>query len=181
MFYASLTEYSTIETGLRPDSIRLDNSKVDWAMKYEQELTKVRLKLNVVQDQILNISLDDFYKLFIDDKAPMSIKKYHEMVKDTNLVLSPWEKLSESLGVGREMRFFKPVNLPGLASTRGIKVQRCIRFDRVGLIVCSSTRLEDVPAADTFSVDDVLAVCNLIFVDMFDVWWFYFKYCFIFL
>lgn len=147
-----------VETGLRPDSTRIDLTSSDWALKYEQELTKVRLKLIVVQDQVLNISLDEFYKIFLDDNAPVSIKKYHEMVKDTNLVLSPWEALSQSLGAGRELRFFKPVNLPGLASTRGIKVQRCVRFGDYGVVVCSSTRLEDVPAADTFSVDDVLAV-----------------------
>jgi hypothetical protein len=62
------------------------------------------------------------------------------------------------LGSGRELKFFKPVNLPGLKSTRGIKVQRYKRFGNIGLIVCSSTRLEDVPAADTFSVEDMLSV-----------------------
>jgi hypothetical protein len=30
----------------------------------------------------------------------------------------------------------------------------------VGLILCSSTRLEDVPCADAFSVEDTLVVSN---------------------
>ena len=38
------------------------------------------------------------------------------------------------------------------------QVQRYVRFGAVGLIVCSSTRLEDVPAADTFSVEDAMSV-----------------------
>jgi hypothetical protein len=84
--------------------------------------------------------------------------RYHESVKDTNLSVSSWEELSSSLGFGRDLKFFKPVNLPGLASTRGVKIQRYRKFGEYGLILCSSTRLEDVPAADTFSVDDVLAV-----------------------
>lgn len=152
------SSFPSLETGLRPESVRVDLTKADWALKYEQELSRVRLKLVVVQDQVLNITLDEFYKLFLDNNAPMSILKYHQMVKDTNLTLSQWETMSQSLGMGRELRFFKPVNLPGLASTRGIKVQRCVQFGDYGLVVCSSTRLEDVPAADTFSVDDALAV-----------------------
>lgn len=66
--------------------------------------------------------------------------------------------MSSSLGAGREIKFFKPVNLPGLASTRGVKLQRLRKFGDYGLMVYSSTRLEDVPAADTFSVDDIIAV-----------------------
>lgn len=71
---------------------------------------------------------------------------------------TPWAELSAAMGCGREIKFFKPVNLPGLASTRGVKVQRYRRFGDVGLVLCSSTRLEDVPAADTFSVEDMIAV-----------------------
>jgi len=50
------------------------------------------------------------------------------------------------------------VNLPGLASTRGVKLQKYRKFEDVGLILCSSTRLEDVPCADSFSVEDTLVV-----------------------
>lgn len=38
------------------------------------------------------------------------------------------------------------------------KVQRYRKFGDIGLLVCSSTRMEDVPAADTFSVEDMIAV-----------------------
>jgi len=84
--------------------------------------------------------------------------RYHESVKDSDVVLSPWDTMSPTLGSTREMKFFKPVNLPGLASTRGVKLQRYKHFEDIGLILYSSTRLEDVPAADTFSVEDVLIV-----------------------
>ncbi len=79
-------------------------------------------------------------------------------MKDTNVIVSPWSAMSSALGAGREIKFFKPVNLPGLASTRGVKLQRFKKFGDYGLLVFSSTRLEDVPAADTFSVDDIVAV-----------------------
>lgn len=56
------------------------------------------------------------------------------------------------------------MNLPGLASTRGVKLQKYRKFDDIGLILCSSTRLEDVPCADSFSVEDTLVVsaCDVI-------------------
>ena len=38
------------------------------------------------------------------------------------------------------------------------QVQRYVRCGSDGLIVCSSTRLEDVPSADFFSVEDTISV-----------------------
>jgi len=80
------------------------------------------------------------------------------------VVLSNWD--TTNLPHLREMKFFKPVNLPGLASTRGIKLQKCYYFEDVGLILSSSTRLQDVPAADTFTVEDVMIVSAYICVCM---------------
>ena len=80
-------------------------------------------------------------------------------MKDNSLVVTPWTEMpGQRASYGREMKFFKPVNLPGLASTRGVKLQKYLRFDDIGLILCSSTRLEDVPCADSFSVEDTLVV-----------------------
>ena len=105
--------------------------------------------------------------------------RYHEIVKDMNLMLTPWSPRHEDQGScsksTRQLKFFKPVNLPGLKSTRGIKHQIChylkekgaplplkiLQFSLylgIGLIVCSSTQLEDVPAAKTFFVEDAVMV-----------------------
>lgn len=81
-------------------------------------------------------------------------------MKDNSLVVTPWAEMPGQRGYGREMKFFKPVNLPGLASTRGVKLQKYLRFDDIGLILCSSTRLEDVPCADSFSVEDTVVVSS---------------------
>eukprot|EP01034_Spumella_vulgaris_P021515 gene21515-27550_t len=141
------------ESGFRPNS----SAGGDQAALFEQEVAKSKLKISVITET-LPVSLTEFYNLYIAENAPFSFKKYHEAVKDTNLAATPWSELSSSLGHCREIKFFKPVNLPGLASTRGVKVQRFRRFENVGLVLCSSTRLEDVPAADTFSVEDMISV-----------------------
>ena len=50
------------------------------------------------------------------------------------------------------------MNLPGLRCTRGKKAQRFKKFGNAGLLVYSSSSVEDVPAAHTFSVDDMCLV-----------------------
>ena len=65
--------------------------------------------------------------------------------------------------MSREMKFIKPI--PSIkSSTRAVKIQRFRKFDDLGLIVYSSTRLEDVPAAETFSVEDLIIVSLFILV-----------------
>ena len=151
-------------------------------VEYLQEAAASTLGKVVVQGTI-PISLGEYYSFFVDDMAPHSLLKYHETCGDKQLSCTPWEKIggalpppsvdkegegegkssgsnadNSSVGMTREIKFFKPVNLPGLKSTKGVKVQRLHRFGPHGLIIHSSTRLEDVPAADTFSVEDVICV-----------------------
>lgn len=155
------------ESGFVPNSS--EGAGLDNASFYDLEVTKSRLKLPVINNATLDIQLEEFLQLFVYENAPFSYQKYHEMVNDNNLVVSLWEEqeknatenYSNFTNKSREIKFFKPVNLPGLASTRGVKVQRFLQFGDYGAIVESSTRLEDVPAADTFSVDDMLAVSLL--------------------
>lgn len=92
---------------------------VDMAELMKSEAEKSKYKIVVISQQVLPISVASFAKLFIEDAAPFSYKAYHESVKDTNVVITPWQAVGASYEMGREIKFFKPVNLPGLASTRG--------------------------------------------------------------
>ncbi len=106
---------------------------------FTDEMQKARLKISVISGD-LNISLKEFAKLFIEENATHSYGKYHEEVNDTNVIVSQWTEMSSSLGKGRDIKFLKPVNLPALKSTRGVKIQRYRKFGDLGLIVYSSTR-----------------------------------------
>ncbi len=83
--------------------------------------------------------------------------RYHELVNDQDIEMGPWIPCGSN-EYQRELKFMKPVNLPGLVATRGVKYQQLRRPSECGFILTSSTRLEDVPCADCFSVDDVLVV-----------------------
>jgi len=126
----------------------------------EQEFSKCKMKI-MIKQEVLNISLDTFFKAFVDDDAVFSWKRYHEEHADRDIQMIPWTYVSKALGFSREFKFFKPVNLPGVPKTRAKKVQRYRRFGDAGLVLCSSTLVEDVPAADTFAVEDVCFVRSL--------------------
>jgi len=106
----------------------------------------------------LDTTLDTFEKMFISNGAPESMATYHKNHGDENVEDEEWVETSKKFGYHKVIHFLKVVNLPGLRATRGKKVQRLKRFGDAGLIVCSSTLLEDVPCADCFSVDDLCAV-----------------------
>eukprot|EP01031_Cornospumella_fuschlensis_P032380 gene32380-39157_t len=148
-----------VDIGDEPE-IMLANSVDDTASRelLRKEAASAKYKIAVITEQTLPVSLAAFASLFIEDGAANSYKTYHESVKDTNVVMSVWQTLGSESEKTRDIKFFKPVNLPGLASTRGVKLQKYKRFGNAGLLLSSSTRLEDVPAADTFSVDDTLEV-----------------------
>ena len=130
----------------------------DPAVAFEACVRRASLRIPVVTGDLLPLSLDDFFAQFVADEAPHSWAQYHGIVGDTNVVATRWELGEGECEFRRQIKFFKPVNLPGLKSTRGIKHQRYRLFPGIGGIICSSTWLEDVPAAKTFSVDDVLVV-----------------------
>lgn len=130
-----------------------------------KESKESKLKMTIISGDI-DLSLSEFEKLFINEEAPYSYKRYHETVnKDKEVVSTNWLK-TKSDGSDEEMtrdiQFFKNINLPGLASARGTKYQKVKRFGNSGLILYSSTKMKDVPANDCFSVDDIITVLILL-------------------
>ena len=62
----------------------------------------------------------------------------------------------------RTISFHKEIHhVPGVSSTRGAKHQTLHYVEEEGAVITSSTIMEDVPAADCFSVDDAIVVWEL--------------------
>jgi len=95
-----------------------DASGADQEELYNAELEKTAVKISVIEEQTLDISLKDFEAVFINDNAPYNYKRYHESVNDKVSAIDNWENVSDGQGKHRDMKFFKPVNLPGLKDTR---------------------------------------------------------------
>jgi len=78
------------------------------------------------------------------------------------MVLSPWVDDPCDAAAGsrrtRAMKFMKVCNLPGLKQTRGTKSQTLTMCGRAGSVIYTTTKLDDVPFADVFTVDDCFII-----------------------
>jgi len=83
------------------------------AKAFREEVERSRLRLAVVNETI-PISVSEFAAMFVEESAPHSWLKYHELVHDSSLEATEWKDQGAHLGFGREIKFFKPVNLPGM-------------------------------------------------------------------
>jgi hypothetical protein len=141
------------ESGIKEASCGPSSS--DYAMCFQEAVHQSKLRISVISET-LSINVEDFINLFIDENATKSWKSYHESVGDIDVVSTTWSENVANIGCSREIKFLKPVNLPGLKSTRASKIQRCRRFGSYGAILTSSTRLEDVPAAGNIYIIIIL-------------------------
>lgn len=108
---------------------------------------------------VFPVSVGTFFSLLIDDNAPFPFDKYHTDNGDRETSITEWKAAAEGIGQTRELRFIKPLSFSmGPSKTRAIKAQLLKRFGEHGLVLSTSTRLEDIPNGDCFCVDDVFIV-----------------------
>ena len=122
-------------------------------------LSKSTKKNVIVSQFVLPVSLEIFERMFVDDTASLSIEDFHRKSMDKNIQLSKWlpsPSPKQTTSSSREISFLRPIR--GMASTRAIKIQNYTRVGKHGCILSSSTKLKDVPGADTFTVDESLEV-----------------------
>lgn len=60
-----------VESGFRPQSANLGSDSA----AYEAEVSKGRLKLTVIENQTLPITVNDFFNLYVAETCPFSFKK----------------------------------------------------------------------------------------------------------
>lgn len=122
---------------------------------FAEELEKSRLKLETAP-VVTYGTIEEFYKKFISDDAPLSFAKYQADTGDKDVNTSPWTESVGSFGCTREMRFLKPVAIPAKPYARATMIQQFKRFGDHAITVASSTRMEDVPYCEFFTVEVLL-------------------------
>ncbi|CAM9165693.1 unnamed protein product [Pylaiella littoralis] len=99
--------------------------------------------------------LQEFFKLFVSNDAEKGIPAFHESLGDSDVQATPWKVAGGALGMTREIRFVHPISAPiGPNRTRAVKLQRCRLYDEHGLVLETSTHLEDIVMSDYFQIDD---------------------------
>mmetsp|Transcript_21065 Transcript_21065/g.26793 ORF Transcript_21065/g.26793 Transcript_21065/m.26793 type:complete len:400 (-) Transcript_21065:110-1309(-) len=108
----------------------------------------------------LSCSIDEFYNYFLKDNAEYSMEFYQrEACGDTDIETSEWENSEDPFMQTRTMKYLHPVNAPmapPLAPSS--KRQELRRFGDHGIYLDTKTRVNGVPMADYFFVEDRLIV-----------------------
>lgn len=145
------------ETDTKRGSVRTGAVVDNPEEAYAAEVEKNRLK-HETGPVVVSGSIQDIFDKFIADDAPLSYQKYQGDTGDKDVVTTPWSSDASSLDMGftRDMRFLKPVAIPAMPFARALMIQRFQRFGDVGLTIASSTRMEDVPYCDFFTVEVLL-------------------------
>jgi len=147
-------EYET-DSRARPVSMRVPMENPEEAYKLELEKSKLK---NETAPVVMGGTIEEFFTKFIDDDAPMSYQKYQSETGDKDVEATRWADSDSSLGWTRDMRFLKPVAVPAMPFARALMIQRLQRFGDHALTIASSTRMEDVPYCDFFTVEVLVTV-----------------------
>ena len=127
--------------------------------RLSRALGERRMKHELFGCRFEGLGVQEFFDLFLSDGAELSLAAFHASRGDSELDCAAWASAEGGLEL-RALKFRTPVVAPiGPSSTRGVKVQRLRRFGASGLILDSSTNLEDIPNGDAFKVDDQWVVC----------------------
>ena len=107
----------------------------------------------------LPVSVDEFYKLVLEDNADNSIGNFMTNIGELNVECTLWQPAPTSTEPSnRTIQYIHPINAPMAPPTAKARKEQCLhKFDK-GMCMETCTIVEDVPMADCFVVKDRLWV-----------------------
>ena len=107
----------------------------------------------------LPVSVDEFYKLVLENNADNSISNFMTNIGELNVECTLWQPVPTSgEPSNRTIQYIHPINAPMAPPTAKARKEQCLnRFDK-GMCIETCTIVEDVPMADCFVVKDRLWV-----------------------
>jgi hypothetical protein len=107
----------------------------------------------------LPVSVDEFYKLVLEDNADNSIGNFMTNIGELNVECTLWQPVPTSAEPSnRTIQYIHPINAPMAPPTAKARKEQCLnKFDK-GMCMETCTIVEDVPMADCFVVKDRLWV-----------------------
>lgn len=110
----------------------------------------------------LPLSVDEFYHNVIADNATHSIGKFMRGIGEKRVTSTPWQPSYTPTSSGptsRTIHYTHPITASMAPPTaKALKQQTLHKFGNVGLCLETLTKVEDVPMADCFVVEDRLWV-----------------------
>jgi hypothetical protein len=107
----------------------------------------------------LPVSVDEFYKLVLEDSADNSVSNFMTNIGELNVECTLWQPVPTSAEPSnRTIQYIHPINAPMAPPTAKARKEQCLhKFDK-GMCMETCTIVEDVPMADCFVVKDRLWV-----------------------
>lgn len=106
--------------------------------------------------------VDDFFDLFLADKAPHSLTMYHKkIIRDTNVTIDNWSREDADEGAAKsDESFSRTVRFEHKSKVSVAQVTRNQTYRRYGENACMKnvTHISGVPSADAFFVEDFWAI-----------------------
>ena len=107
----------------------------------------------------LPVSVDEFFKLVLEDNADNSVSNFMTNIGELNVECTLWQPVPTSTEPSnRTIQYIHPINAPMAPPTAAARKEQCLtKFDK-GMCMETCTIVEDVPMADCFVVKDRLWV-----------------------
>eukprot|EP00551_Chaetoceros_affinis_P004295 CAMPEP_0203666328 /NCGR_PEP_ID=MMETSP0090-20130426/3382_1 /ASSEMBLY_ACC=CAM_ASM_001088 /TAXON_ID=426623 /ORGANISM="Chaetoceros affinis, Strain CCMP159" /LENGTH=640 /DNA_ID=CAMNT_0050530175 /DNA_START=163 /DNA_END=2082 /DNA_ORIENTATION=+ len=145
--------------------IAFNQRKVDFERNYPKLITDSFM--------LPNYTLDEFYTKFLDDDAPCSLEVFQRtVIKDENIQLSPWNKVSpfttpsspssstntddieETMTRTLSFLHLRKSSKIGPSTAQTTRQQICSKFGPSGVVLHTTTKLDGVPYSDCFLVEE---------------------------
>lgn len=133
--------------------------------KYEEDLRSKKKEWNSVLSMVITqLTIDDWYELFLSDDAPNSIKMYQtKFIGDTNVNVDEWRNADtnnvESESLERDLTYLHKIlgasaKIPGMpAAAETFQNQTWKRYGNFGAVMKTTTKVgNSVPMGDCFHV-----------------------------
>jgi len=122
-----------------------------------------RLSEKVTVNLELNVTVDEFFDMFLSDDAALSLASHHEATGDENVTCTKWQQQpSNMFTMKRLITYSHPIDIPlaiappAGSATKTQIMKRC----QEGICIDTETWISNVPLADCFYVADRLLVCT---------------------
>ena len=157
-----------------PADIQLEGGveEANLRQSFEAAAGAAVLRIEVVCDEVVDISLGEFFATFLADRAPFGLDRFQLLMKESEVEMGEWTREDDDgrhgrlrgLAMRRSSRFRKPVNTFGIDSTLAEKHSLLTIFPDCGIVLTAVTRLDEsspVPGASCFGVHDSMVVREL--------------------
>lgn len=113
-----------------------------------------------IENIVIPLDIDSFFTKFWSSSAAHPISTYQrDTILDTNINTSQWSQSDDNFTLARTINYLHPNTSPmGPAMAQTTKEQRLQKFGSHGMILHTTTKVDDVPMTDCFVIEDQIVV-----------------------